>query len=593
MSNRRPNKSPTMNTDFDDWETDPDFVKDMDEMDQRWGSKRTVGSINMNELIDEVRRDHKLMRDKFQHPSQRDHSEGFGGKFGIQHDRRDQSAHDYDYHEKLSKHTSQEISRQVFTSTMNSSMIKDGSNGGVSDAKRTFLEKTENTVREVRAPTVASKPDFGDRFTSKLNQQASKPPPPLPSSSTIKTSWKTVDHEPSRYEETSPSKRFVTKESSSTSPKGPSDMPQAFKSIQEKIDAFKKEFDDIENKVSKKSDLSRVIKKTTNVEKSNNVQYVSRESSEDHQPRSHSSMRPSDRPTVSTQNARPSSTSPLNRINEVPRTSIRSLSEKFETLCRDDHEEFKRRTEAKRKEFFDQIKNQVRETRKGLDGFDPIDDDSGDERTKVRSNKINYTSPLGSGQRLNSPRFTPSPSANKASSYLSSNSLSSNKPKVYTRSETTKEEIVSKVVKENDKVIENETKRNVERSSSCHGSSGDEEQQGHNRGASSGPTSIKLIDEELRSSPQRLRTVSPVDEIKRKIPIVEPDVKGAGLMARTLYDYKATEEDELSFDVDDLITNIEKIDPGWYKGVITRGSKRQEGLFPANHVKLLNDSDEY
>lgn len=39
------------NTDNDDWETDPDFINDVDEQQQRWGSTtvegsgRTVGAI--------------------------------------------------------------------------------------------------------------------------------------------------------------------------------------------------------------------------------------------------------------------------------------------------------------------------------------------------------------------------------------------------------------------------------------------------------------------------------------------------------------------------------------------------------------------
>jgi hypothetical protein len=65
-------------------------------------------------------------------------------------------------------------------------------------------------------------------------------------------------------------------------------------------------------------------------------------------------------------------------------------------------------------------------------------------------------------------------------------------------------------------------------------------------------------------------------------------------MARTLYDYQAAEDDELSFDSDDLITNIEKIHEGWYKGSITyKDGRKREGLFPANYAKLLNDFSEY
>ena len=33
-----------VNNDDDDWETDPDFVNDVTEEEQRWGSKTVIGS---------------------------------------------------------------------------------------------------------------------------------------------------------------------------------------------------------------------------------------------------------------------------------------------------------------------------------------------------------------------------------------------------------------------------------------------------------------------------------------------------------------------------------------------------------------------
>lgn len=564
MSNRKMN-SPSMKTNLDDWETDPDFVRDMDEVDQRWGSKRTVGSINMDELIHEVRKDHKIMREKFDHPSQRDHSGGFGGKFGIQHDRKDESAADYDYHEKLSKHTSQEISRKVISSS--SSSLR---SGGIDEAKRSFLEKCENTTKKSSlSPPVNS--NTSDYSSSKSFSSSNIGPRPGDSTSGPSP----------RFEESS-SKR-VFKEEKNSSSKGLRDMPPAMKSIQEKINAFKKEFEDIENKVAKKSDLSKVIKKTTNVEKSSNVEYVSRNNS------TYGSNSPSSRPTSTSPNS--SAPPKATTARDFPKTSIKSLSEKFETLCKEDGDDFRRKTEAKRKEFFNQIKSQVRETRKELDGFETIDDeDYNDLERRMREKLENATSNLGEQyvSTKTAKKSSASPSS-RPSSRLSNDSLSS-KPKVYTHRETTKEEVVSKVVKENDKIIENETKRNVQKSSSTHGSSDDEDE---GRSVGREPVSIKHIERELRTSPIQ-RTESPVERLKREIPIIEPEVKGAGLMARTLYDYQAAEPDELSFDVDDLITNIEKIDVGWYKGIITyKDGHKKLGLFPSNYVKLLNDSSEY
>lgn len=581
MSQRTSNRSPAKDTNLDDWETDPDFVRDMDEMDQRWGNKRTVGSINMNELIEEVRRDHKTMRDKYQHPSQlRDYSQSeFGERY------RGNNPTSGDGPEKLSKHSTKEISREYIRSSESSSYIKETNNGSV--LSETVREKappemksfmgtttTTSTTAPRRSP-IPPKPDFSD-LASRLSNRIPTEPKRQDRADTV-----IITDPPGQFKDIANSKRIFHEEkksssSSSTqdhkSPGSSNNMPQAFKSIQDKIDAFKKEFDDIEHKVAKKSDISELIKKTTNVEKkSDNVQYVSRSNEKLSSSGKGSPIR---QPPMST---RPTSASPLHDDNK-PRESIKSMSERFEMLNRESSEDFKRRMEERRKEFFDRIKTQVRETRKGLDGFD-IEDSDDDER-------VGSTGPMGGikqfATKLNA---SSSPIYGPQSTRLSADSLNSQRPKVYTKRETTQEEVISTVIKENDKIVHDETKRNVERTSSCHGSSDEESNDLQ-------PSSIKSIDRELRKSPQQ-RMQSPIDEIKRKIPVVKPEVKGAGLMARTLYDYTAAEADELSFDVDDLITNIEKIHQGWYKGTITKDGVKRVGLFPANYVKLLNDLGEY
>ncbi|XP_067615903.1 src substrate cortactin [Eurosta solidaginis] len=132
----------------DDWETDPDFINDVSEQEQRWGSKtiegsgRTAGAIDMEKLRFETEKaDNEKKRRQIElqnpgygyggkfgvqkdrmdksavghdyratverHGSQKDYSEGFGGKFGVQKDRVDKSAAGWDHIEKLEKHASQ------------------------------------------------------------------------------------------------------------------------------------------------------------------------------------------------------------------------------------------------------------------------------------------------------------------------------------------------------------------------------------------------------------------------------------------------------------------------------------------------------
>uniref|UniRef100_A0A1A9WRZ4 SH3 domain-containing protein n=1 Tax=Glossina brevipalpis TaxID=37001 RepID=A0A1A9WRZ4_9MUSC len=143
------NANPSINDEDDDWETDPDFVNDVSEQEQRWGSKTVEGSgrtaggaIDMQKLRSETEKaDHEkklkqleelnpgygyggkfgIQSDRMdksavghdyqgkveKHASQKDYSAGFGGKFGVQTDRVDKSAAGWDYLEKVEKHASQ------------------------------------------------------------------------------------------------------------------------------------------------------------------------------------------------------------------------------------------------------------------------------------------------------------------------------------------------------------------------------------------------------------------------------------------------------------------------------------------------------
>jgi len=66
-------------------------------------------------------------------------------------------------------------------------------------------------------------------------------------------------------------------------------------------------------------------------------------------------------------------------------------------------------------------------------------------------------------------------------------------------------------------------------------------------------------------------------------PVVQPEAAD-GLCARAIFDYQAEDEDELTFDPGELITQIDMFDEGWWKGCC-RGV---EGIFPANYVELIN-----
>lgn len=87
-------------------------------------------------------------------------------------------------------------------------------------------------------------------------------------------------------------------------------------------------------------------------------------------------------------------------------------------------------------------------------------------------------------------------------------------------------------------------------------------------------------------------TESPIQESKIKTEGVTINGK-ANIRAQALFDYQAADDTEISFDPDDIIGFIDKVDPGWWHGsVITGHFKGSTGLFPANYVKELKPGQE-
>lgn len=60
--------------------------------------------------------------------------------------------------------------------------------------------------------------------------------------------------------------------------------------------------------------------------------------------------------------------------------------------------------------------------------------------------------------------------------------------------------------------------------------------------------------------------------------------KSSGIKAKAVYDYDKAEDNEISFADGEIITDIEKVDDGWWKGKNSRG---EVGLFPATYVEEM------
>ncbi|XP_057688590.1 drebrin-like b isoform X3 [Corythoichthys intestinalis] len=66
--------------------------------------------------------------------------------------------------------------------------------------------------------------------------------------------------------------------------------------------------------------------------------------------------------------------------------------------------------------------------------------------------------------------------------------------------------------------------------------------------------------------------------------VTAEETQDRGICARALYDYEAADDTEISFDPDEIITGIEMIDEGWWRGY---GPNGHFGMFPANYVELV------
>ncbi|KAM6222656.1 hematopoietic lineage cell-specific protein [Rhynchocyon petersi] len=103
--------SVTVETQGDDWDTDPDFVNDISEKEQRWGAKTIEGSgrtehINIHQLRNKVSEEHDVLKKKEMESGPKA-SHGYGGRFGVERDRMDKSAVGHEYVAEVEKHSSQ------------------------------------------------------------------------------------------------------------------------------------------------------------------------------------------------------------------------------------------------------------------------------------------------------------------------------------------------------------------------------------------------------------------------------------------------------------------------------------------------------
>ncbi|KAI1728628.1 variant SH3 domain-containing protein [Ditylenchus destructor] len=97
------------------------------------------------------------------------------------------------------------------------------------------------------------------------------------------------------------------------------------------------------------------------------------------------------------------------------------------------------------------------------------------------------------------------------------------------------------------------------------------------------PTELKKPN--LDNTPNQQYEEPPSDIIQPPLAQNAPTaINGQSVRAKALWDYQAEDDSEISFDPDDIITDIEMIHEGWWRGRNTHGLV---GLFPSNYVEFI------
>ncbi|XP_069479524.1 src substrate cortactin isoform X5 [Ambystoma mexicanum] len=457
----------------DDWETDPDFVNDVSEKEQRWGAKTVQGSghqehINIHKLRENVSQEHQTLKEK-ELQTGPNASHGYGGKFGVQQDRMDKSAVGHEYQSKLSKHCSQVDSAKGF-----------GGKFGVQvdrvDQSAVGFEYQGKTEKH------ASQKDYSSGFGGKYGVQADRVDK---SALGFDYQGKTEKHESQKdYSKGFGGKYGVDKDNVDKSAVG-----FEYQGKTEKHESQKDYSKGFGGKFGVQSDrMDKNALSFEDIEK-------------------------------------PSSTYQKTRPVEAVSNKTSNLRANFENLAKENELEDRKKAEAERAQRMAKDRQEQEEARSKLE-----------EQAKAKK-QTPPPSPVPQKVKEQSP---PSPNIYEdAYTYdvepsvkSSSKAPAKEEEPVYEAEETDYQEAIS-----------------------------------HREPSEPGAVYETAED----------RGNYPVEE--NAYAEYESDL---GITAIALYDYQAAGDDEISFDPDDIITNIEMIDDGWWRGVC----KDRYGLFPANYVEL-------
>ncbi|XP_057634165.1 src substrate cortactin isoform X3 [Chionomys nivalis] len=451
----------------DDWETDPDFVNDVSEKEQRWGAKTVQGSghqehINIHKLRENVFQEHQTLKEKELETGPKA-SHGYGGKFGVEQDRMDKSAVGHEYQSKLSKHCSQVDSVRGFGGKFGVQMDR-------VDQSAVGFEYQGKTEKH------ASQKDYSSGFGGKYGVQADRVDK---SAVGFDYQGKTEKHESQKdYSKGFGGKYGIDKDKVDKSAVG-----FEYQGKTEKHESQKDYAKGFGGKYGVQKD--RMDKNASTFE---DVAQV---------PSAYQKTVPIEAVTSKTSDIRAN----------------------FENLAKEREQEDRRKAEAERAQRMAKERQEQEEARRKLE-----------EQARAKT----QTPPASPSLQPAEDQPPSSPIYEDAAPFKAETSYRSSEPEpVYSTEAAGVPEASSQqsLVYTSEPVYETTE-------ASGHYQAEDDTYDGY-----------------------------------------ESDL---GITAIALYDYQAAGDDEISFDPDDIITNIEMIDDGWWRGVC----KGRYGLFPANYVEL-------
>uniref|UniRef100_A0A0A9ZDF6 Src substrate cortactin n=1 Tax=Lygus hesperus TaxID=30085 RepID=A0A0A9ZDF6_LYGHE len=537
-------KLEVVETGDDDWETDPDFINDVSEEEQRWGSRtidgsgRTAGSIDMKKLREEVTEGDAIQKKKQQEAAGPGAAFGYGGKFGVEKDRMDSSAVGHDYVAKIEKHVSQtdyatgfggkfgvqsdRIDKSAVSWEHKEAPQKHGSQtdyrtgfGGKFGVQSDRQDKSAVGWDHVeKLHKHESQTDYAVGFGGKFGVQADR-------QDKSAVGWDHIEKVSRHHSQTDHSKGFGGK----------------FGVESDRIDKSAHIFGEPNEKIGSK--YERVKPEIGSVKPSNlraKFENLAKQNEEE-------------------------------AVRKAAEEKVRRLNREQQEKKNDKIREEKRLAELKKTEVtvndpstVPSPRNEVTPVSQVISSTKETDNKSIENEIvpEVPAPQVIHVSrkPSASMPELEqeSPKFNEPPKPVDIS-----NDKVIEKVEIVSPVKVTPDQLIDKK-KEEELIMENNKKVDKQ----------EKELFGDLEEAFNAPKSKTPVTVVVPTSDPTLSSDA------------SPEEEDTGYTAIALYDYQAAAEDEISFDPDDIITNIDMIDEGWWRG----SCNGQYGLFPANYVIL-------